>query len=268
MADIVRHIGSFAASGTRAIVVFRELPEDEDHCLVLQADSLPEIFRDAVSHVVNHQGQHTKDLYEALHRETMPTGENMLGALHKYGLLTRTKASDILMHPTRNYNIRLDELNEQLRHADAPVVKADESDLQKKFNPYQEKAEQLDDADANNIAVRLLQEADDYKAEAERKIQRALELRPELAESYAAHSIASEAVPVSVTEMPDSEALIVMNELLERFPIAPETVYVEEQKEASATEFTIELHGLSQRKATEAVKEAWRKANPDKVKDK
>lgn len=270
MSKITRHIGSYTNTGTRVIVVFREIPEDEGHCLVIESDSLPEFYRDAVSHVVSHGGQGTKDLYEVLHRETMPNGANMLQALHDHRLLHRVPTANVNMHPTRDYTVRLDELNTQLRAVDELDDNATPSDIQKKFNPYKEKAEALNEADANNIAVRLIQEADEYKAEAQRKLERAFELRPELQEQYAEHSDASTDEPkaLNVADLEDNEALVIMNELLERFPVEPETVFIEDTREASDTEFTLELTGISQRKATEALKEAWAAANPAKVKTK
>lgn len=227
MANITRHMGSIAATGSRVIVVFREIPDDIEHCLVVHADSLPESFRDAVSHVVSHTGQNTKDLFEALHRERMPNGENMLSALHKYGLLVTKPTNDVLMHPTRNYSVKLDELNEQLRLQEDPKV--NEADLQKKFNPYQEKSEHLDEKDSQNIAANLMLAADDLEAEATRKREQAFGMRPEMKEKFESTRVATPVV-------------------------------------ANKNVFSIDLPGVSQRKATEALKEAWAIANPAKVK--
>lgn len=259
-------MGSLRATGTRVIVVFRELPDDREHCLVVQADTLPELFRDAVSHIVTHSGQNTKDLYEALHRETMPNGENMLAALDKYRLLVKKPTSAVLMHPTRDYAVGLDELNEQLRAVEKNDKAVDSDDIQKKFNPYQEKAEDLDELDAKNISASLMVQADDLEEEAKRKRERAYKLRPELEAKYnEIHGIAetSEAAPsFNPADWSDDVALDILNELMNRFPIMGEVAPVE----TSETAFVIELAGLSQRKATEQMKAAWAIANPAKVK--
>lgn len=238
MADITRHIGSMASSGSRVIVVFREIPDNINRCLVVFGDAMPESMRDAVSDVVNHAGQNTKDLYEAFHREQMPNGENMLSALHKYGLLVSQLTSDVLMHPTRNYSIKLDELNEQLRLQEDPTTTVNESDLQKKFNPYQEKVEHLDEKDSQNIAANLMLAADDLESEATRKREQAFGMRPEMREKF--ESTLKATVVAPVVDLSDD----------------------------SGSKFSLELAGISQRKATEALKDAWAIANPSKVKAK
>lgn len=251
--NITRHMGSIAGTGTRVIVVFREVPDEADQCLVIHADSLPESMRDAVSHVVSHTGQNTKDLFEALHRERMPNGENMLGALDKYGLLVKKPTESILMHPTRDYSLKLSDLNDQLRAQSEPFH--NEADLQKKFNPYQEKAEHLDNADAQNIAGNLMIQADDMEADAKRKRAQAFKLRPELEEAFnKLHAV--KPAPIDPTLWDDEVAMNVYNELMNRFgSVAFEP-----------TGFNLELKGISQRKATELLKDAWAIANPSKVK--
>lgn len=266
MSNITRHIGSYTNTGTRVIVAFRELPDEPGACLVIESDSLPEFYRDAVSHVVSHSGQSTKDLYEVLHRETMPNGENMLQALHTHKCMRKVPTDRVNMHPTRDYTVRLDELNEQLRAHDAGETSQVSGDIQKKFNPYQAKAESLNEADSHNIAARLLQDADDLRTEAERKVERALALRPELAESQRP---GEQPKSINVDDIDDAEAMVILSELLERFPIVPETVYVEDagsDTTESSSMFKLELTGISQRKASDAIKTAWREANPEKVK--
>lgn len=259
MSRITRHIGSLPGIGSKVIVVFREVPDEPDNCLVLLADSLPEVYRDAVAHVVDHRGQGTADLYEALHAETMPTGENMLKALHDGRFLQKYKTEQVQMHLTRNDTMLLSELNEHLRDV-KEAEKSPTTDIQKKFNPYQEKAEDLDSADAQNIAGRLLQEATDLRIEAERKAERALKLRPELRDEYEASLPATQivqevpaALPTdpfalmeAVEQLSELDSLTVLDGLLQRHPMTaqiPTDVSDEEGK------FVIDLREHSQRQA-------------------
>ncbi len=277
---ITRHIGTVQGLGSRAIVVFREIPDDSDHCLVLMADSLPEVYRDAVSNVVSGvRGQSTADLYEVLHAETMPTGEPMLMALHNGKFLQRYPTSKVTMHPTRTDTIRLDELNEHLRTVKAEAAGEQTGDIQKKFNPYQDKAEELDVADAQNIAQRLITEAEDLRTEAKRKEERALKLRPELAETVVSQdvdflveqptvAVDGTADPFALMEavanLSELDSLTVLDGLLQRHPMTapvPTDVSDEDGK------FSIDLRECSQRNALDQIKKAWREANPSKTKN-
>lgn len=274
MSKITRHIGSLPGIGSKVIVVFREVPDEPDNCLVILADSLPEVYRDAVAHVVDHRGQGTADLYEAFHAETMPTGENMLKALHEGRFLQKYKTQQVQMHLTRNDTMMLNELNEHLRDV-KEAEKAPTTDIQKKFNPYQDKAEDLDSADAQNIAGRLLQEATDLRIEAERKAERALKLRPELREEYeAANAPIIQEVPAAlptdafalmeaVEQLSELDSLTILDGLLQRHPMTapiPTDVSDEDGK------FVIDLREHSQRQALDKIKTAWREANPAKTK--
>lgn len=180
MAEIIRHKGYIQATGTRCAVVFRELPGDTEHCLILESDSLPEVYRDEVAKVVAKEGQKTKDLYEALNMQIMPTGENMLSALHNHRLLRRKATNEIVMQVTNNDTIRLDKLNDQLRAlTDVSTVKQPQ-DIQAKLNPYEEVNDNVTEADAMNIAKNLLVQANDLELEVQKKRDRAYTLRPEL----------------------------------------------------------------------------------------
>lgn len=257
---IVRHRGVITSTGTRCTVVFRELPKEPEYCLVFEADSLPEYFRDSIAQVVAREGQNTRDLYEVLHRHTLPNGENMLSALHEFRLLQRKPTKDITMMPTSEMKVGLDDLNLQIRELDGEKVERKPADIQEKFNPYAESAANLDSEEAVGIAARLLQEAEDLATESGRKRDQAYKLRPELAPAPVV-----EVTEVDVADMDEIKALELFEQLQDRFGgIIP----VEVETNASDTEFNIELQGISQRKANELVKEAWRKANPDKVKDK
>lgn len=205
--SIVRHKGSIIGTGTRCTVVFRELPGDTGHCLIIEADSLPEVYRDAVARTTSNEGQSTNDLYNILNQNVMPTGENMLGALHKYGLLKKRKVQDIMMHPDGNMQIRLDELNKQLDEIGHLKSTNQQSTLQNKYNPYEETAAVLNESDSINIAQRLLREATEYTVEAERKRERAYTLRPELK--------IEETVTETVTSVDDIMKLITDNDVLD-----------------------------------------------------
>jgi len=198
MADIIRHKGYIQNTGTRCAVVFRELPGDPDHCLILESDSLPEVYRDEVAKVVSKEGQRTKDLYEAL---------NMLSALHNHGLLRRKSTNEIVMQVTNSDTIRLDKLNDQLRAlTDVSTVKQPQN-IQTKLNPYEEVNDNVSEADSMNIAKNLLVQANDLELEVNRKRERAYTLRPELAPVVQEEQTVPTQFTVNVLEVNEKEAV-------------------------------------------------------------
>lgn len=177
-----KHKGSIINSGTRCVVVFRELPKDEKNCLVVMTDSLPEIYRDAFDSVVTGEGQNTVDLYEVLNRNIMPTGENMLSALHRYGYLVVKKTTEVIMHLDSLVTINLQDLNDQIRKSNQSRAIVEKSDIQSKLNPFDSIDGQisLDGDETKGIAEKVLKEANDLKTKSEMYFERAYKLDPSL----------------------------------------------------------------------------------------
>lgn len=128
-----KHIGTMTSTGSRVFVVFRQIPNDPNHCLVTYRDSIPEIYAYAVGKFVNEEGQNYVDLSEAMHlRGIMPTGENMLSALHNGGLLVRKPTSEVQMWLDERNSIMLDVLNDNLDAVTTQKPSHEVSD----FNPF------------------------------------------------------------------------------------------------------------------------------------
>src|SRR5574343_249759 len=203
---ISRHKGTIISLGSRCVVVFRELPNDPAHCLVVESDTLPEVYSDAFVSVVNNEGQRSKDLFEVLQHSMMPTGEVMLSALHRNGLLRKKECSNILMQPTPEYTIRLDELNKNLRLVEEPeIIKS--QDIQNKFNPYDPNASISNFSESPLIAQKLLNDYKFHKEEAKKFFDRAVTLDPSIAET------------VNIDGLDESIALGIYNTLKNRFQI-------------------------------------------------
>lgn len=89
MSNITRHVG-IDHLGNKLVVIFRELPEDPEHCLVVQSSTLPDIYHDNLMNVVESQeSQQTIDLYEVLSRRVFGDGSPMLQTLHVRGLIKK-----------------------------------------------------------------------------------------------------------------------------------------------------------------------------------
>jgi len=115
---MLKHIGRH---GEKKVVVAYNVVPGEDHmALVIYSDSLPSMLHDEVMKVIESPaGQGAKVLADALFRNTMPDGNNTLGALHKGGFLKKVQTKQVILTPNARTSVRLDELNEILKKMEA-----------------------------------------------------------------------------------------------------------------------------------------------------
>lgn len=108
---IKRHIGSLS-SGTRCYVVYTQVPDEPEYCLIVEPDSLPERFAFGVRDTVEGIGQSKENLYDALYTERFHNGQGMLNALHNGGYLRKVRTDEVTMHVSNSQNIKLNKLLE------------------------------------------------------------------------------------------------------------------------------------------------------------
>lgn len=111
MGNIMRHVGQDHL-GHRLVVVFRELPDDPEHCLVVESNTLPDMYHDNLMNVIESQeAQQTVNLYEVLHRRVFGDGQHMLTALHNRGLLKKLSVDQVSLLPMPNRALPLRDAN-------------------------------------------------------------------------------------------------------------------------------------------------------------
>ena len=110
MANQIKHVGK---NGDRKVLVlYREVPGDTHMCLVIYPEVLNASWQDTIQRVVESDvGQQANQLADALHRAMLPDGRPILETLHNERMIKKVRASDVIMTPTSNAHIRLDELN-------------------------------------------------------------------------------------------------------------------------------------------------------------
>jgi hypothetical protein len=125
MATMVKHVGRIKNTDRKCIVVFRYIYDekgnitDKEHCLVVDADALPDMFNQAIIDAVNSsEGQDTLNFYEVLARRSFSDGRNMLATLDATGRLNKYHTNDITMVPHPAHKISLTELNRELEKLD------------------------------------------------------------------------------------------------------------------------------------------------------
>ena len=114
---MLKHIGKH--NDKRIVLVFRQIPGEEHMCLVLYSDMLPQLVHDEVMKVLESPvGQNSKELADALHRQTMSDGRNCLEVLHKSNYLKKVNTNQVIITPNAKSSVRLDELNTILNEMD------------------------------------------------------------------------------------------------------------------------------------------------------
>jgi hypothetical protein len=82
---------------------------------VIYPETLHAHWQDAVQKVLESDiGQAAEEFADALNRNILPDGRNMLQTLHSERLMKRVQTEQVLMTPNMNSNVRLSELNKIL----------------------------------------------------------------------------------------------------------------------------------------------------------
>lgn len=173
--DIVRHCGVVRSTGSRVIVLWRQIDEsDKEHCLVVYRDSLPEVYRQPVETLTMGKGQNGVDLWDIFDKQGRLEGHNMLTALHQNGYIRKQATADIDMHVGGHRKVCLRDLNSEI---DDSLRRKQETDgFVKDYNPFDKQEVQYPEQDG--IVSRLLQEAQELETRAKENRDRAYSLDP------------------------------------------------------------------------------------------
>lgn len=110
--NLKKHAGTLSNTGVRVAVVFRKLPNDENSCLIVETERLPDSYHDYVIQCLNSkEAFETNDFYEVLNRRTFPDGLNCLTALHQRGHLRKEPVTNVTMFPLPNQPVPLALIN-------------------------------------------------------------------------------------------------------------------------------------------------------------
>lgn len=112
MAVPLKHIGRMKNTGVKILTVFRTLPGESNMALVLPVSNLSDSYHDSIMTVVEtDQAQETFELGEILFTRSFPDGRPMLQALQADGRLQKVATDLVIMQPTANDSVALDQLN-------------------------------------------------------------------------------------------------------------------------------------------------------------
>lgn len=110
---MLKHVGKMKNNGARVVVAYRTLPGDHKNALVIGTGNLGDDYHDDLMAVVqNAEGQQAYELAEILAVRKFRDGSNMLQWFHSRGHLKKVPTDGVLMTPTPQSSISLNELNE------------------------------------------------------------------------------------------------------------------------------------------------------------
>jgi hypothetical protein len=108
----LKHVGKMKNTGTKVLIVFRTLPGESNMALVLPTATLPDMYHDAIIQLVeSDQAQDVNEFGEIMHIRRFPDGRPMLAAMQADGRLHRVNTDSVIMTPTLNSSVPLDQLN-------------------------------------------------------------------------------------------------------------------------------------------------------------
>jgi hypothetical protein len=109
----MKHVGKH---GDRKVcIMFRQVPGEEHMALIIYPETLHAHWQDSIQKALESDvAQQSEELADALHRAYLPDGRPILQTLHEERMIKKVRTSDIIVTPTAQSKIRLDELNKML----------------------------------------------------------------------------------------------------------------------------------------------------------
>lgn len=138
MASVLKHVGKYGEKP--CVVVFREVPNEPENCLIVQTGNLSAEQHDSLMTVVQSlEAQQANEISDVLHRRQFNDGSNMLSSLHYSKALQKVSVSQVSLTPTPAQSIPLADVNAEIRKISGGYTpaKTDEAHLLKEQNPAQ-----------------------------------------------------------------------------------------------------------------------------------
>lgn len=108
----LKHIGRIKGSGSKVLVVFRTLPGESDHALVLPVGSLNTDQHDSIIKLIETpQAQDVFEFGEIMFIRSFPDGGTMLTECQRANMLLKVPTTNIIMTPNTSDEVLLSDLN-------------------------------------------------------------------------------------------------------------------------------------------------------------
>jgi len=108
----LKHLGYDANTKRKYVVVFRELPNDQENALVVDTSTLLDRYHDGLmSAIESLEAQNNNDCYDVLNRKYFFDGESILQTLHRKNWLKKIPVENVILTPSPGKTIPLKEHN-------------------------------------------------------------------------------------------------------------------------------------------------------------
>lgn len=186
MPNFIKHVGQVDSTGKKCVVVFREVPDEPNSCLVVETEKLSPTYHDSLMEAVESiTGQEDMDFYKYASRSVFPDGRNMLEALHLSGWLRKIPNAGVTMLPTPDTKIKLNLLNEQIAQLN-DASKTSSSSISQATEETASATTPAGTLSDEQIANQMRGQAAFFKKEAERLFKEAETLAPQSTASVVA----------------------------------------------------------------------------------
>lgn len=109
----LKHVGRLTSNRRKIAVAYRVLPNDPEHCLIVDTASLTAQDHDSLIKLIESDvAQSSKDLADAMARSRLADGSIMLSAFHKRGKLQRVRTDAVELTPNTTTAVKLSEINQ------------------------------------------------------------------------------------------------------------------------------------------------------------
>jgi len=183
----MKHIGKYGEKP--CVVLFREVPNEPENCLVVPTSSLPDNYHDELmSAVQSPEAQQSNNVADVLQRKLFNDGSNILTTLHYQKYIQKVPVGLVSLNPTPSQDIPLADLNAEIRKLDGGYVppKTDDAHLNESAQPANtasNPAVEISEDEAQSLIVQaelLEQDAKSLLSDAEKKREQAYAINPEL----------------------------------------------------------------------------------------
>jgi hypothetical protein len=173
-------------TGAKVVVVFRTLPGESNSALVLPVSTLTDAYHDALMQMLeSDQAQEAFEFGEMMFIRHFPDGRPMLQAMQVDGRLQKVATDNVVMTPTINAAVPLDQLNVLIAEQRnctvddlCTFVSGAKANAQSKANKEEKAAAVVAQATANEV----LSDSDiakSYRSQADAMYKEAARLRKE-----------------------------------------------------------------------------------------
>ena len=111
---MLKHVGKVGSKP--CVVLYREVPNDPEFCLVVETQGLDYVQHDALMNVVQSpEAQESNEISEVLFRRQFPDGSNMLNSLHFNRKINKVAVSLVTLTPNPNVDVPLVDVLKELK---------------------------------------------------------------------------------------------------------------------------------------------------------